>query len=343
VLRYNLDGSLDSTFGVNGIVITDFSGNDDIARGIVIQGDNQIVVAGGSGDDFAIARYNSDGSLDSTFGIGGKVTTDFFGGNDRGSDIALQSDGRIVVAGQVETQAGNQTTLDFGLARYNTDGSLDSSFGLGGMTTTDFLGQADFAFAVTIQSNGRIVAAGGATIAGAPFTDFAVARYETNGSLDQSFGIGGKVMTDFFGRNDFAYDVVIQIDGRIVAAGQAELVQGGVVQQDFALARYLGDPPLLFNICLQDDDAGDTLQFNSINGVYLFTQCGPRGLTLGGTGVVRSDRCNISLEDSTADHRVEATINACHDKGKASVKILRPGTTFTVKDKDTSNNTCLCR
>src|SRR5881396_965906 len=134
-------GDLDGTFGAGGIVTTDFFGADDEASAVAIQADGKIVAAGyalnaSTGNyDFALARYNIDGSLDDAtasditpgdqFGTGGKVTTDFAGGSDKAAAIAIQSDGKIVVAGLAFNTRGND---DFALARYNPDGSLDTSF-----------------------------------------------------------------------------------------------------------------------------------------------------------------------------------------------------------------------
>jgi uncharacterized delta-60 repeat protein len=139
---------------------------------VAIQPNHKIVAAGftGAGDDFALARYNLDGSLDTSFDGDGKVTTDF-GGLDGALGVAIQPDRKIVAAGF--------TGDDFSLARYNLDGSLDTSFGGDGKVTTDF-GGFDQAFEVAIQPNGSVVAAG--------FTgdDFALARYNRDGSLDRA-------------------------------------------------------------------------------------------------------------------------------------------------------------
>ncbi|MER6352930.1 delta-60 repeat domain-containing protein, partial [Streptomyces sp. NPDC001634] len=209
VARYNTDGSLDPTFNGTGAVTTDFGG-EDLALGVALQADGKIVAVGftsvfGS-DDFALARYNTDGSLDSTFGTGGKVITDFgTGGNDIANGVVVQTDGKIVAAGSSDTAGTN----DFGLARYNTNGSLDNTFGTGGLVTTDFGGISDQAFGVALQTDGKIVAAGFSNASNA--NDFALARYNTNGSLDSTFGTGGKVLTDF-GGIDEAFGVALQTD-----------------------------------------------------------------------------------------------------------------------------------
>jgi uncharacterized delta-60 repeat protein len=219
-------GALDSSFGSGGEVTTDFGGSDS-AQAVVIQGDGRIVAAGLSGaGDFALARYTADGSLDPSFGSGGKATTDF-GGFDAASALAVQPDGRIVAAGR-------SGSGDFALARYNADGSLDSTFGSGGKLTTDF-GGFDGALAVALQTDSKIIAVGG----GGTGSDFALARYNADGSPDTSFGSGGIVPTDF-GGFEAATAVAIQGDGKIVATGST--FSGGF--QQFVLARYNGDGSL---------------------------------------------------------------------------------------------------
>ena len=286
--RYNIDGSLDTSFGDGGEVTTEFGGGfDAITRvfAVAIQRDGKIIAAGEtgsfrSGADFALARYNSDGSLDATFGDGGKATTHFSGsGNfDGATAVAIQGDGKIIVVGfggggvalaRYETDGSLDPSfgdggkvnnlslrmgvtaaaiqrdgqivvggfavnreLDFALARFNNDGSLDTSFGSGGEVTTDFGGNGDVSQGIAIQMNGRIVAVG--YTEGDTDTDFALARYKTDGTIEKSFGRAGRVTTDFNGTRDSAAAVAIQRNGRIVAAGQTDGGAGG----DFALARY---------------------------------------------------------------------------------------------------------
>jgi uncharacterized delta-60 repeat protein len=230
---YAGSGDLDPTFGTGGKVTTDFAGNRDEGRAMAIQPDGKIVVAGftdtATGREFALARYNTNGSLDTSFGSGGKVTTDFGSNQAPGLAVALQSDGKIVVAGLTQTNDSN-----FALARYDTNGTLDTSFGSGGKVTTDFSGSEDQAFAVAIQSDGKIIAAGH-SFSSSTSADFALARYNTDGALDTSFGAGGKVTTDFSGSADNAHAVAIQLDGKIVVAGR---VRNQTTSDDFGLARY---------------------------------------------------------------------------------------------------------
>jgi uncharacterized delta-60 repeat protein len=224
-------GILDSAFGTGGKVTTDFGGPYDWANALVVQPDGKLVAAGASGDNFALARYNANGTLDSAFGAGGKVTTDF-GGFDEANALVVQPDGKLVAAG-ASSAAG---TYDFALVRYNANGSLDSTFGAGGRVITDFFSRPDdVATALVVQPDGKLVAAG-YSLADAGY-DFALARYNPNGTLDSAFGAGGQAITDFGGPDDAATALVLQSDGKLVAAGYTQAAGG----YDFALARYQGD------------------------------------------------------------------------------------------------------
>ncbi len=232
--RYTAAGKLDATFGAGGKVTTGFGGGSaDYAAAVAIQPDGRIVVAGwtsdGGGADFALARYTAAGDLDASFSGDGRVTTAFSSSSDLATAVAIQPDGRIVVAGW--TSDGSDA--DFALARYTAAGNLDATFGAGGKVTTGFGGgSADYAAAVAIQPDGRIVVAGSAADGDA---DFALARYTAAGNLDATFGAGGKVTTGLgSGTADEATTIAIQDNGRIVVAGWTS-DRGDA---DFALARY---------------------------------------------------------------------------------------------------------
>jgi uncharacterized delta-60 repeat protein len=203
---------------------------------VALQADGKIVAAGTTDTlppcDFsidtcedplpnaALARYNSDGALDSSFAVNGKQTTDF-GGDDEAFDVALQpgADRKIVVAGQYSGR--------FALVRYNADGTLDGSFAVNGQQTPGFW-NFTAASGIAIQPNGKILAAGGGG-------DFALARDEVDGTLDNSFSGDGMQATDF-GGSDQGASVLLQPDGKMVVAGTTFRASG----EDFALARYEG-------------------------------------------------------------------------------------------------------
>jgi uncharacterized delta-60 repeat protein len=241
VARFDTNGNPDPTFGVGGKVTTDFFGNSDAATSVALQSDGKIVVAGYARDsyaDFALARYDASGNLDATFGVGGKLTTDFFGFENLASGVAIQSDGKIVVAGSTAPDATYRR--DFAVARYDANGNLDPTFGSGGKATVD-ISESDEASAVAIQpSDGKIIVAGAAIVPNGygAFFDFALVRFDTSGNPDPAFGVGGKVLTDFYSGIDFAYDVALQKDGKIVAAGFFADPTDVELKRDFALARY---------------------------------------------------------------------------------------------------------
>jgi uncharacterized delta-60 repeat protein len=233
-------GDLDPTFGSGGKVTTDFGGNES-AWGVAVQPDGKAVVAGtrfdtGPSDDFVLARYTVSGALDPTFDGDGKVTTDFGGRSDGADDVALQRDGKIVAVGSGFPAVVHP--LDFALARYNRDGTLDTTFGNGGKVLTTFAPNSiESASAVVIQSDGKIVAAGH-TRSG-PSREFAVARYLPNGSLDPSFDGDGLVVTPISRGEDIAFDLAVQRDGKLIAAGWSS--PGGF---DIAMVRYNPDGSL---------------------------------------------------------------------------------------------------
>ena len=302
--RYDVDGGLDQGFGSAGLVTTDLGSTAaEEAHAVAIQADGKIVVAGftvkgltpnnASNFDFALARYESDGSLDLSFGTGGSITTDFNSFADRAFAVAIQSDGRIVVAGSTGfgTPSGVGARTDYGVARYEPNGTLDQSFGSAGLVMTDLIGGSDNGHAIAVQpADGTIVVSGRVTSAGVSSLDHTgVVRYTPSGELDGSFGSGGRVtlmnsnlgeglalladgrillagnvkagvsllalgrlapdgsdddsfgvegrvMTSFTPFDDFGRAVAVDEAGRIVAVGRAG--QGSPANADFAVARY---------------------------------------------------------------------------------------------------------
>jgi uncharacterized delta-60 repeat protein len=223
-------GDLDTTFDVDGKVTTGFGvGASDYASSVALQADGRIVAAGrannGTDDDFALARYNANGGLDGTFGSGGKITTPFGSSHDRANGVAVQADGRIVVAG--DTDVG-MSLADFAIARYTSAGVLDTSFDSDGKATTDFGGGVDRGYAVAIQNDGKII------VAGRSDADFGMVRYNSDGSLDSSFDLDGRVTTSFGGSEAMALSVALQSDGTIILAGYT--IDSGSYK--VAVARY---------------------------------------------------------------------------------------------------------
>jgi uncharacterized delta-60 repeat protein len=341
VARYYPDGRLDPSFGTDGKVVTrlgtaerigDASVLNDSAGFVVVQRDGHIVAAGGSNNSFAAVRYHSDGSLDTSFGQEGKVTTRIGTDpeiEDALHDMALQSDGKIVVVGRVWKWHSN----DFAVVRYNSDGTLDASFGTEGIVTTDFtpagtlpaLGSSgdrppegkrggmrsdtarprslgpsyDDAFALAIQADGKLMVGGTCLV-----------RYNPDGSLDSSFGSGGRVRTE-------VHALVLQRDGKIVTVGAAGA---------FALARYNSDGSLDTNfgsggtvttqlgrvdaagsVALQADDklivVGKSFNGHSINfAMVRYTPEGRLDASFGTGGKVTSDFCANQIEEHYAQH-----------------------------------------
>ena len=220
------DGDLDPTFGDAGTVVTPFPVGA-FATAVTIQGDGRIVAVGaaagpsGTGE-FAIARYEPDGSLDQTFGGDGIVTTAIAGGHgDEARSVAIQANGRIVVA-------GTDSWERFAVVRFRPDGTLDRSFAGDGIVRTNFTPGDDIAWDIAIQPDGRIVAVGAA---GFGQQGFQLARYRRDGRLDPTFGHEGKVVTGYHGAN--TRSVALQPNGRIVVAGYN--------MRGLALARYRPD------------------------------------------------------------------------------------------------------
>jgi len=249
-------GQLDPSFGAGGTVVTEFPSSYSGARAVAVQADGRIVAAGFAHtnnsiiSDFALTRYDASGALDPTFGTGGRVRTDFGGRFDEALAVAVQPDGRVVVAGNSSDANGS----DMAVARYNSDGLLDTSFEGDGMALVDFGSEAS-ARAVALQPDGRIVLAGGVSHpvgGGCCVSDFALVRLTSVGALDSSFDGDGRVVTDFLAGADNGHDVAqavqVQADGRIVAAGAGV---AGVVSVDFAVARYLADGSL--DLTFSDD------------------------------------------------------------------------------------------
>jgi uncharacterized delta-60 repeat protein len=219
-----------SSFGASGVVATDFAGGNDAANAVAATLDGRIVAAGsasmpGTGTDFALARYDGSGILDSTFGTNGKVTTDFFGANDGARSLVVQADGNIVLSGFTT----NASERQFALAGYLANGNLNPAFGQGGKLTFD-LGSTSEAFKMVAQEDGKLLVVGESRPQNT--LDFTILRLNADGTLDTSFGNNGVVRVDF-GNSDRATALAID-DKNIFVAGVAVK---SATDSDFAIAR----------------------------------------------------------------------------------------------------------
>jgi len=242
---------------------------------------------------FALARYNTDGSLDTTFHGDGKVTTDVGStGFESAEAIVLQPDGKIVVAGKPNN--------DFALARYSADGSLDASFDGDGTVLTGFSpGSDDAAFSLVLQADNKLVAAGSSD------SDFALARYTTDGALDATFDGDGKVVTDIAaGSQDVAYSLALQSDGKLVAAGASNA--------DFAVARYLPISPKTYTFTGFFSPVNNLPTVNSVNAgravPVKFSLGGDQGLDIFEAGYPRSQQ--IACDSTASVDGIEETVTA---------------------------------
>lgn len=289
--RYNTDGSLDTTFGTGGKMLSmpDTTGSTGVAEAVAIQGDGKILIAGSytpyqNAPSSVVARFNANGTLDTSFGTGGYFSRRFSSVS-WAQDMALQADGKILVlsrsygsgpgpsavtarlttSGVLDTTFGNgygtvstptmsypvgNTTEGYGLAvdptngkilvaglhyaanfvahRYNSNGTVDTSFSGDGMATVDFGSTTDRADDVVVQADGKVV------LVGSNGADFAIARLDASGNPDATFDADGKVTVDFAGGADAAFTVLPLADGKLMVGGYAG---GGTGGDDFATVR----------------------------------------------------------------------------------------------------------
>jgi uncharacterized delta-60 repeat protein len=243
--RYNADGSPDLGFGTGGIAKAWFTTDADTARGIALQPDGRIVVVGlarvGSTFDFGAARFNADGSLDTTFGTAGRTAVDVDGPFDEARVPLIRGDGKILVVGNGGATAGAGADSNFAVVRLEATGAVDTSFGSGGKVSINIAGRADLASSALLQSDGRIVVAGRVGADGGAAPDVGLVRVNANGMPDTSFGAAGTgiVRIDWSGNGDAdeATGLALQADGKIVVAALVRI--GGVYRH--ALGRLNAD------------------------------------------------------------------------------------------------------
>ncbi|HJQ22513.1 MAG TPA: HYR domain-containing protein [Blastocatellia bacterium] len=313
--RYSSTGVLDTSFGSSGIAITDFRGSSDQLLDLAITATDKIVAVGSADNpsapcgfntnstDIAVAVYNADGSPDTTFNpcgsapCGGKKTIDFFGCDDAANAVVIQPDGKIVVAGtafQYDSMSGNLISY-MALARLNTNGMLDNTFGTGGLvsfntTTNPLLGTpGDIALYTSGPQAGKFIVVGQSAT-----NDFFVARFNSDGSLDNDpmTGFGPThtgIVTTNFSAVDNARSVVLQSDGKIIAAGVVNHI-GNSGTDDFGMARYNVDGSL------DDGGAGDTTPGDS------FGTGGKVTTDFSGGGALRQD--SLSFVGLTSNGKI---------------------------------------
>lgn len=239
VARYDTTGALDSSFDGDGIATTAIGANQDVATALALQPDGKIVVGGYTISaglrEFSLIRLNADGSLDSTFDGNGKLIASIGAGDDRLHALALQPDGKIVAAGY----GGGGVDDDIAVARFDPDGSFDATFSADGKVMTMVRPGNDYANAIAIQADGKIVVAG--SNRDLVDHDVALVRYQSNGSLDPAFGGDGTVLTTMGGFDDEAHAIAIRSDGKIVIGGRAPVAG---FSRDWMLARYNSDGSL---------------------------------------------------------------------------------------------------
>jgi uncharacterized delta-60 repeat protein len=247
--RFLSNGDPDSGFSGDGKQITDFVGNGDVANAVTLQGDGKIVAAGTSSDNdsesmsrMAVARYGPGGGLDTTFSVDGRTRTAFPGSDGAfANDVAVQSDGKIVVVGGVHFgpphrgEPGAQS--DIGVVRYKAGGAIDGTFGGGdGRVATDFAGSSDNGKAVALLDSGAILVAGQSQT---PTLEqrIVLVKYQPNGSLDPGFSGDGKLVINLVpGQSEDAVGIAVRGDGKIVVGAQARYAVSASSVEDIAVA-----------------------------------------------------------------------------------------------------------
>ncbi len=320
--RLNLDGSFDGSFGTGGKLYASLGAARGNAQAVALQTDGRIVIGGYASspmfdEDFLVARFNSNGQFDTTFGTNGITVTDMSGGDDDAAlDIALQADGKIITVGYAIMQQG-----DFAMVRYNTNGSLDANFGSGGKVITAFGSEHSGAHGVVIQPDGKIVSVGRVSVQLGMDFDFALTRHTAGGVLDSSFGSNGRTTTSFADRYDQANAVVLQPDGKIIAAGVSQSLE---FVTDMAVARYSGDSVSVRRAPFDFDGDGktDISIFRPSDGSWWYLRSSDTQFRVFSFGV-STDR--LVPGDFTGD-------------GKTDIAVFRPSTGFWYVQRSEDNS-----
>ena len=232
VFRIKPNGDPDSSFGINGMAVTDF-GNTDKINSIALQSDGKILATGNSGDNIALVRYQTNGSLDSTFGTNGKLLTTFGYTRNVANSVKIQTDNNFIVGGST----GAAVYSYYALRRFKPTGIADSSFGLNGTQITNVNNGEDFIQGMAIQADGKIIVAGYSDSNNySGYVRFSMARYTSTGNLDAGFGNAGIVQTIFPTTESYGFSMLVQPDGKIIEGGASS---AGVTH--LAMARFKND------------------------------------------------------------------------------------------------------
>jgi uncharacterized delta-60 repeat protein len=340
LIRYTNDGIVDSSYGSQGLVITNF-GNACNINSIALTTDNKVVAVGnynnGSAGDFAIARYLKTGALDPTFNGNGEVTSNF-GNSDNAISVAIDTAGKIVVGGYYTDPSNNS---HFEIARYSTNGSLDPTFNGSGVTGTNFGNNQEYLSAIALQSNGEIIA-GGNSWGGESYSELAFARFNANGSIDSSFGINGQTL-DPMGSNDYdyLYFLTIAANGQIFSGGYTlsdnigyftllRLDPNGSLDNSFASAGnllyfYPGNSIGYLSAMVQNDGKivvnGATSEASIPNFLARFNPDGSSDLTYGNNGTAPTNGYAAVMQ--TDQKVVESNSGAVDSTGDSGIVMSR--------------------
>jgi uncharacterized delta-60 repeat protein len=271
LLRLNQEGKIDSSFGVDGILITDLGGHFERIGEVIIQGDSKILVSGQGADNiqggfYYMVRYDTNGQLDPTFGDQGikKIYEEF-----TVQTMVLQPDGKILIGGYGDLGL----TANFDVRRFNSDGSIDDSFGDVGRVNTDVSGQRDYVFSINVEPDDKIFVSGAANVSGGT-SDLAFARYYSNGSLDGSYGSQGFEIISL-SPYSVVTDMARQPDGKYVLCGSSNHLDGEFhvllirIKHDGGLDESFGDQGIVYTTSLESYHGARELVVQNNNYVVL--------------------------------------------------------------------------
>src|SRR5690554_4244257 len=232
--RFNTDGTLDTDFGSNGWAIVGF-GSPSYIKDIALQNDGKIVAAGfaiGAAYQMAAARINADGTVDNTFGSNGTVAFNIGDGNDFGSAVAVDDSGKILIGGH-KWISNIGLKLDLAVVRLNEDGTFDTSYGDNGVAIARVVDGSNYADDMLLQPDGKAIIAGYTALE--TVYDLAMARFDVDGNLDDTFGVDGMVNTDYNGGEDYGSAIALQPDNKIILVGNTFTSSG---TSEILVARY---------------------------------------------------------------------------------------------------------